>query len=90
MAGRPTYDVDMNALQYLRTLGVPMAKLLGVSRQTLYNKIRGSGSPNAYRAYTPISDIALDRLVRSLKAHHPNTGEVMLAGCLTSEGVRIP
>ena len=91
--GQPTSNVDMDTLLYLRTIGMPMtdiARLLGVSRQTLYNKIEESGNPSTYAAYTCISDGDLDSLVTEIKACHPNNGEVMLAGYLTSEGVRVP
>ena len=92
MAGRPSTEVDMNSVQYLKTIGMPMtdiAKLMGVSRQTLYNKIQVSGNPSDYATYTSISDRDLDQLVTRIKQHHPNNGEVMLAGYLTSEGVRV-
>lgn len=63
---------------------------MGVSRQTLYDRIQVSGNPSDYATYTSISDSDLDRLVARIKQHHPNNGEVMLAGYLTSEGVRVP
>ena len=91
--GRPVTEVDMNAVRYLKTIGMPMkdiAELLGVSRQTLYNKIQVSGNPSAYATYTSITDRDLDHIVARIKRHHPNNGEVMLAGYLTSEGVRVP
>ena len=55
MAGRPSSEVDMNALLYLKTIGMPMkdiAQLLGVSRQTLYNAIGQIDFPDAYATYT--------------------------------------
>lgn len=91
--GRPASEVDMDAVMYLKTIGLPVkdiAQLMGVSRQTLYNKIRKSGNPSAYATYTSISDGDLDQLVARIKLQHPNNGEVMLAGYLTSEGVRVP
>lgn len=39
--GRPASEVDMDAVMYLKTIGLPVkdiAQLMGVSRQTLYNK----------------------------------------------------
>lgn len=91
--GRPETEVDMDAVKYLKAIGMPMkdiAELMGVSRQTLYDRIQVSGNPSDYATYTSISDSDLDRLVARIKQHHPNNGEVMLAGYLTSEGVRVP
>ena len=93
MVGRATTEVDMNSVKYLKTIGIPMtdiAKLIGVSRQTLCNKIQVSCNPSDYATYTSISDRHLDQLVTKIKQHHPYNGEVMLAGYLTSEGVRVP
>ena len=39
--------------------------------------------------YSTISDTALDLIVQSVKADHPNDGEVMMAGHLTRIGVYI-
>ena len=39
-AGHPLTEVDMNAVKYLKTIGMPTKDIMGVSRQTLYNKIR--------------------------------------------------
>ena len=92
MAGRPSTEVDMKSVKYLKTIGMPMtdiAKLMGVSHQTLYNKIQVSGNPSGYATYTSISDRDLDQLVTRIKQHHRKNGEVMLAGYLTSEGVRV-
>ena len=86
--GRPETEVDMDAVKYLKTIGMPMkdiAELMGVSRQTLYDRIQVSGNPSDYATYTSISDSDLDQLVARIKQHHPNNGEVMLAGYLTSE-----
>ena len=55
MAGRPSSEVDMNALLYLKTIGMPMkdiAQLLGVSQQTLYNAIGQNDFPDAYMPLT--------------------------------------
>ena len=55
MAGRPSSEVDANEILYLKRNGMPMkdiAQLLRVSRQTLYNTIRQSGSPSIF-GHTP-------------------------------------
>ena len=91
--GRPASDVDMNALLYLKTIGLPMtviAELMGVSRQTLYNRIAQSGNAASYATFTAISHSDLDSLLAQTIQRHPNNGEVMLAGYLCSEGIRVP
>ena len=75
--GRPSSQVDMEAIQYLKTLGMSVkdiAQTLGVSRQTIYNKIRSSGNPSAYATYSDISDGDLDSVVSSIIVQHPNNG----------------
>ena len=65
-----------------------IAELMGVSHQTLYNRIEGSGNPSTFSSYTPISDADLNQVVTETEFHHPNPGEVMLAEYLTLEGLR--
>ena len=62
--------------------------MLGVSRQTLYNKLSTLGQAH-FQKYSDISDNDLDLKVRSIKSTHPNDGEVMLAGHLLSQGIRV-
>ncbi len=86
-------EVDANELLYLKRIGMPMkdiARLLRVSRQTLYNTIRQSGSPSIFATYTEISDPALDAAISRIKEQHPNNGEVMICGYLMAEGIRVP
>ena len=93
MAGRPPSEVDMNALLYLKTIGMPMkdiAQLLGVSRQTLYNAIGQSDFPDAYATYTSIYDSELDALIKRVKEQHPNNGEIMIGRYLMAKGIRVP
>ena len=69
--GRPASEVDMDAVMYLETIGLPVkdiAQLMGVSRQTLYNKIRKSGNPSAYATYTSISDGDSHQLVAKINS----------------------
>ena len=91
--GRPSSRLDMDTIRYLKTLGMTVkdiAQLLGVSRQTVYNKINSSGNAAVFATYSVISDSDLDTLVTRLKSQHPNNGEIMIAGYLASEGVRVP
>ena len=66
-----------------------ISQLLGVSRQTIYNRIKSSGNATAFATYTNIDDGDLDALITRVKVQHPNNGEVMMAGYLVSEGVRV-
>ena len=58
-AGHPLTEVDMNAVKYLQTIGMPMED---VSHQTLNNKIQVSGNLSDYATNTS-SDRDLDQLV---------------------------
>ena len=91
--GRPSSQVEMDTIKYLKAIGIPVkdiAHLLGVSRQTIYNKIKDSVNASGFATYTAISDNELDLKVSRIKLQHPNNGEVMLAGYLSSEGIRVP
>ena len=43
-AGHPLTEADMNAVKYLKIIGMPMEDIMGVSRQAFYNKIQVSGN----------------------------------------------
>lgn len=90
-AGRSSLSVDMYEVEFLRSLGfswTDIAKLLNISRSTLYRRIELSGLP--LQGYTTISDGDLDQLVHQLKTDHPNDGEVMIAAHLKSVEVHVP
>ena len=89
-AGRPLIEVDMNAVKYFKTIGKDITEQMGVSRQTLYNKIRVAIQVTMQLTHASISDRDLDQLVARIKQHHPNNGDVMFACYLTSEGVCVP
>ena len=42
-AGHPLAEVDMNAVKYLKIIGMPMED---ISHQALYNKIQVSSNPS--------------------------------------------
>ena len=89
--GRPSHEVDSREVQFLLSKGftkTKIAEILGVSRQTLYNKISTWGQ-SQFLKYSAISDASLDLKVRDIKTTHPNDGEVMLAGHLMSQGIRV-
>ena len=89
--GRPSTEVDAEEVQFLLSKGFTKSRIpdiLGVSRQTLYNRISTWG-PEQFRKYSAISDADLDLKVSEIKSTHPNDGEVMLAGHLRSQGIRV-
>ena len=89
--GRPVISLDMYEVEFLRSVGLTwtdVARCLGVSRSTLYRRMDESGLP--LQGYTPLSDPALDSLLRELKSSHPNDGEVMLAAHIRARGIHIP
>ena len=51
-AGRPLTEVDMNAVKYLKTIGMPMKDIMSVSHQMLCNEIQVSGNPSDYATIT--------------------------------------
>ena len=89
--GRPPKEICLD-VKYLLSLGISRTKvadILGVSRQTLYNRIKGSSNPEAFNRFSDLSDTELDSLISSIKETHPNDGEVMVAGHLLSRGGRL-
>ena len=90
--GRPPKEINLDDAKYLLSLGISRAKVAdiqGVTRQTLYNRIKGCSNPEAFNRYSDLSDAHLDSLIRSIKQSHPNDGEVMVAGHLLSRGVHV-
>ena len=80
--GRPAKEISMDDVKYLLSLGSKVAAILGVTRQTLYNKIKGSSNPEVFDRYCDTSDVQLDSVITTIKVSHPNDAEVMLAGHL--------
>ena len=66
-----------------------IASILGVSRQTLYNRI-STWDQAQFSKYSSISATELDHKVREIKSTHPHDGEVMVAGHLLSKGTQVP
>ncbi len=90
--GRPPKEICLDDVKYLLSLGISRTKvadILGVSRQTMYNRIKGSSNPEAFNRFSDLSDTELDSLISSIKETHPNDGEVMVAGHLLSRGGRL-
>ena len=61
----------MNAVKYLKTIGITMEDIMDVSCQTLYNKIQVSNNPSDYATNTSISDRDLNQLVVRIEQHRP-------------------
>ena len=79
----------MDEVRELRVLGFSwtrIAKMLHMSRKTLYRRLEGSD----LMGYTDIPDQELDALIQSYKETHPNDGEAMITGHLRACQVYIP
>ncbi|KAF5340537.1 hypothetical protein D9758_015819 [Tetrapyrgos nigripes] len=63
-----------------------LAKTLGVSRQTLYSRLREN---NIDYSYTRLSDPELDNLVKQYRLQKPGSGMRYLRGHLRRNGIRI-
>lgn len=64
-----------------------IARILGISRQTLYRRLEEYGIPCSDHSLMSSSDI--DQVVTDIKRDHPNDGEVMMQGHLTRLGINI-
>ena len=89
--GRPKVDVNLAEVNQLTAMGfskTKVAKILGISRKTLYNKtVRQSGVTSKY---TDTDDMQLDSAISTIKESHPNDGEVMITGHLLHKGICAP
>ena len=65
-----------------------IAHLLGVSRPTVYRIMRDLNINPADR-YSNLSESQIDQKLSHIKADHPNIGEVMAAGHLKAQGIRV-
>ena len=78
------YTEYLRGLQYTLT---NFAKIMGISRSTIYRRLDDAGLDHIRTSYTNISDAALDQVVRTIKQVHPNDGEHLMAGHLASRGI---
>lgn len=79
----------MNYVEYLRGLRFPftkIARILGMSRATLYRRLDDAGIDRT-STYSGISDAELDCEVERIKRIHPNDGERLMMGHLASCGI---
>ena len=82
--------MDLNSITHLRRLNytwTKIATMLGISRSTLYRRLREAGIPT--NDHTQLSDSQLDDVLREIKADHCNDGEVLMQGHLVRMGIRI-
>jgi len=89
--GRPKLDItkeEIIQLKHLNYSWTEIAKLLGVSRQTLYRRLQEFGIDSS--KYTNISDQDLEKTLKDIKASHSSCGEVMIQGHLLHSGVKVP
>ena len=87
--GRPRIMVDLEDIEFLSGLRfsyVDIAKILGVSRSTLYRRLEEEGI-SQHSKYSDISDNDLDREISEIKLDHPNDGERLLIGHLAARGI---
>ena len=92
--GRPRIDVNKEDIESLRVLNyswTKIARILKISRQTLYRRLEEFGIAGRDRdPCRTLSAQDLDEIVVEIKRDHPNDGEVLMQGHLVALGIRIP
>lgn len=89
--GRPRLEIDKNDLKNLLSTAFPLeplAKLLNVSRRTLYRRMKDN-CLSVRGCYAQISDGELDGIVRSIKSRMPHAGYRLVKGELMARGFRV-
>ena len=89
--GRPNIDVskeEILALQQMNYSWTKVARLIGVSRRTLYRRLQEFGIES--NSYSNISPPDFDKILSEVKAGHPNMGERMIQGRLLDMGIKVP
>ncbi|XP_038164168.1 uncharacterized protein LOC119798675 isoform X2 [Cyprinodon tularosa] len=90
-AGRQRMVISSDYLCSLLELNLPVpciAKLLGVSRRTVYRRMAESGL-SVRALYTTMSDDDLDQCVRDIKSRQPHSGYRMVKALLQARGLRV-
>ena len=90
--GRPFLQIDMEYVEFLRGLRfgwTKIADMMDVSHSTLYRRLEEHGI-DRMATFSSISDAELDNTIEEIKRNHPNDGERMIIGHLSSLGIRVP
>ena len=80
-AGHRPIDVskeDIISLRKLNYTWTKIARMLGISRKTLYRRLEEYNIPNT--DYSSLSSNEMDEVVKSIKRDFPNDVKVMLQG----------
>lgn len=87
--GRPQLAISQDQLEYLRSLNFSwssIARLLGVSRMTVYRRRQYFNMLDVEEARTDMSDEDLHQFIRQLRVEMPNIGQSLVIGRLRSVG----
>ena len=79
---------DILCLRSLNYSWTKIASLLGISRRTLYRHLEEFNIPCS--DFTQLTSNEIDDVIKDIKIDHPNDGEVMIKGHLSSCGIRVP
>ena len=91
--GRPSYQLDVERLCLLHDLGnswIAIGRAYGVDRKTIYNHLLKAGISPERKAYTVITDEALDEVVSEISLQHPFIGSTILMGHLETRQIHLP
>lgn len=78
---------DLLALKQLNYSWTKIARMIGVSRSTLYRRLEEFNID--CKSYTDISPSELDDVLKDIKLNHPDIGEVILRGHLLHMGIKV-
>lgn len=88
--GRPEKKLQKERLENLLRLKLPISRIadeLQVSRPSVYKAIKELNINVA--KFTNISENGIQEAVASVKARHPNAGEIMMQGHLSAQGIHV-
>ena len=90
--GRPSIELDVDNVKHLLSLGFSKSKVAGIlviSKKILYNKIAAFPNPDDFKKDSGITEEQLDTTARKIEEEYPNNGEIMVAGHLLKQGIRM-
>ncbi len=90
MPGCPSIELSADTVKEWRSLNfswTKIASLIGVSRSTLYRRLKDFGIETD--DYTAVQTADLDHEIKGIKQDHPNDGEVIMKGHLLSKGIKV-